>query len=479
MKKNLKIMVCGNFNVIHSGHIRILEFAKKLGGKLIVGVFDDKIAGKGAMISENHRLRGVKSLQIVNEAHLIKSKKNFILKHKPNILVKGKEYENQFNIEEKILKSYGGSLIFGSGELGISSKDLIENEFESNFDNNFNFPKDYLKRHNISFENLHKIVDKFNKLNILVIGDLIIDKYIFLDALGMSREDPTVVTKRINEKIFLGGAGIVAMHASALGAKVKLISTADTSNYRKFIENNLNKNKVNFKLFSDRSNRTVVKEKFRTIEKILLRINNYSNNYLSKSISTKIINEIKKQIKTMDAVIISDFNYGLLNTEIINVIQKYCKKYKKKIFVDCQSSSQFGDLLRYKNIDLVTPTEYEARINVRDFDSGLVVLSKKLMKKMSAKYVLLTLSKEGVLIQGSKKSNGLETDRISSLSNVAKDISGAGDSLFVATSLALSTGSNIWYSTLLGSLIASLQVNNIGNKPITKKKLQQLLKRFK
>ena len=49
-------MVCGNFNVIHSGHIRILEFAKKLGGKLIVGVFDDKIAGKGAMISENHRV---------------------------------------------------------------------------------------------------------------------------------------------------------------------------------------------------------------------------------------------------------------------------------------------------------------------------------------------------------------------------------------------------------------------------------------
>ena len=101
------------------------------------------------------------------------------------------------------------------------------------------------------------------------------------------------------------------------------------------------------------------------------------------------------------------------------------------------------------------------------------------MKKMRAKYVLLTLSKEGVLIQGSKKKNGLETDRISSLSNVAKDISGAGDSLFVATSLALSTGSNIWNSALIGSLIASLQVNTIGNKPITKNKLDQLLKRFK
>ena len=269
------------------------------------------------------------------------------------------------------------------------------------------------------------------------------------------------------------------MHASALGAKVKLISAADSSNYRKFIESNLNKNKVKFKIFNDGSNRTVVKEKFRTIEKTLLRINNYNNNFINKSVSSKIIQEIKKQIKKVDAVIISDFNYGLLSAEIVNSIQKHCKMYKKKIFVDCQSSSQFGDLLRYKNIDLVTPTEYEARINLKDFDSGLVVLSKNLMKKMKAKYMLLTLSKEGVMIQASKKINGIETDRISSLSNVAKDISGAGDSLFVSTSLALSTGSNIWYATLIGSLMASLQVNRIGNKPIKKSKLEKLLKKFK
>ena len=68
------------------------------------------------------------------------------------------------------------------------------------------------------------------------------------------------------------------------------------------------------------------------MKKILLRINNYSNNYLNKSISIKIINEIKKQIKKVDAVIVSDFNYGLLNSEIVNAIQKYSKLYKKKIF---------------------------------------------------------------------------------------------------------------------------------------------------
>jgi len=78
MKKNLKIMVCGNFNVIHSGHIRILEFAKKLGKKLIVGVYSDQLAGRAALINEKKRLKGIKSLNIVNEAHIVENKKKYI-----------------------------------------------------------------------------------------------------------------------------------------------------------------------------------------------------------------------------------------------------------------------------------------------------------------------------------------------------------------------------------------------------------------
>jgi rfaE bifunctional protein kinase chain/domain len=479
MKKNLKIMVCGNFNVIHSGHIRILEFAKKLGKKLIVGVYSDQLAGRAALINEKKRLKGIKSLNIVNEAHIVENKKKYILSHKPNILVKGKEHENKQNPEEIILKSYNGSLIFGSGQLGISSEDFINEEISNNQNNNYDIPYGYINRHKISFEGLNKILQKFNKLKVLVIGDIIIDKYIFLDALGMSREDPTIVTKKINENFFLGGAGIVALHASALGADVKLVSAADKNKYRNFVEKNLTKNNVKYKLFTDSGNRTVVKEKFRTIEKTLLRINNFNNNYLDKKITQKIITYLKKEIQKRDAIIISDFNYGLINTEILDSILKYCKKFKKKIFADCQSSSQFGDLLRYKNVELITPTEYEARINMKDFESGLVVLSKKLKNSVKAKNVLLTLAKEGVLIQSSKKNKELETDRIASLNKKPKDVSGAGDSMFITSSLAISAGSNIWNSALLGSFVAALQVSRFGNIPVKKKELENILYKIK
>ena len=479
MKKNLKIMVCGNFNVIHSGHIRILEFAKKLGKKLIVGVYSDQLAGRAALINEKKRLKGIKSLNIVNEAHIVENKKKYILNHKPNILVKGKEYENKQNPEETILKSYNGSLIFGSGQLGISSEDFINEEISNNQNNNYDIPYGFINRHKISFEGLNKTLQKFNKLKVLVIGDIIIDKYIFLDALGMSREDPTIVTKKINENFFLGGAGIVALHASALGADVKLVSAVDKNKYRNFVEKNLTKNNVKYKLFTDSGNRTVVKEKFRTIEKTLLRINNFNNNYLDKKITQKIITYLKKEIQKRDAIIISDFNYGLINTEILDSILKYCKKFKKKIFADCQSSSQFGDLLRYKNVELITPTEYEARINMKDFESGLVVLSKKLKNSVKAKNVLLTLAKEGVLIQSSKKNKELETDRIASLNKKPKDVSGAGDSMFITSSLAIIAGSNIWNSALLGSFVAALQVSRFGNLPVKKKELENILYKIK
>ena len=161
MKKNLKIMVCGNFNVIHSGHIRILEFAKKLGKKLIVGVYSDQLAGRAALINEKKRLKGIKSLNIVNEAHIVENKKKYILSHKPNILVKGKEHENKQNPEETILKSYNGSLIFGSGQLGISSEDFINEEISNNQNNNYDIPYGFINRHKISFEGLNKTLQKF------------------------------------------------------------------------------------------------------------------------------------------------------------------------------------------------------------------------------------------------------------------------------------------------------------------------------
>ena len=111
MKKKI-IFVSGNFNILHPGHLRLLQFAKKLGSYLVVGVNNDTIAGKSAYIKQNLRVNNVKNLNFVNEVILIKNLKSTILKIKPDTIVKGKEIRYKDNEESLIIKKIKTKLVF-------------------------------------------------------------------------------------------------------------------------------------------------------------------------------------------------------------------------------------------------------------------------------------------------------------------------------------------------------------------------------
>ena len=105
MIKKKKVLVSGNFNILHPGHLRLLRFAKECGDHLIVAVNSDKIAGKNAHVPEKLRIEGVRSNNWVDEVILVnQSIEKVIKKIRPEIVVKGKEYENSNNPEEKVLK---------------------------------------------------------------------------------------------------------------------------------------------------------------------------------------------------------------------------------------------------------------------------------------------------------------------------------------------------------------------------------------
>ena len=141
---------------------------------------------------------------------------------------------------------------------------------------------------------------------------------------------------------------------------------------------------------------------------------------------------------------------------------------------DSQSSSQVGDIGRFKGMDLLTPTEHEARISTRNREDGLVILAEQLRLYSSAENIFLKLGEEGVLIHSgeSNKDNWL-TDRISALNNSPKDVAGAGDSLLIASALAFAAHGTVWEAACLGSLAAAVQVGRVGNTPI---KVAELLK---
>lgn len=467
-----KVLVTGIFNVFHPGHVRLLKFAKNCGDKLIVGLLSDKLAGKGSFVSLNYRLENLKNNSIIDEVYTIdKSIKQFIKKFKPSVVVKGKEHETRYNEEEEELKKYGGKLIFSSGEVTFSSSDLLQKEVSESIKSIVEFPNFYLKKRNIDCKKLADDLKKFNSLRACVIGDLIIDKYLECEPLGMSREDNSIVVKPMESNLYLGGAGIVSAHCSSLGAITHFISVAGKDKNEKFATKKLKEYGVHSKLFIDESRQTTLKERYMTSNKTVFRVSHLQQRSISLKLQKQILNYLKSIIKKLDLIIFSDFNYGLLPDTLIQEVQKLAKKYKIFISADCQSSSQLGDVSKFKSVDLITPTENEARVSLKNYQDGIVVLAEKLRKKTNIKNIILTLGESGVFIHKGLLKD-YENDKISSLNKNPISTSGAGDCLLAITSLALKSKLSVWEAAFLGSLGAGLQVSNLGNLPLKLKNLK-------
>jgi len=477
MKEQRSIFLSGNFNVLHPGHLRLLRFARECGDRLIVGVISDRMAGKAAHVLEHLRLEGVLSNSWVSEAFILDEPvPDVIARLHPDIVVKGKEHELRHNPELAVLEQYGGQLLFSSGETVFSSLDLIRKEFYESDLRTINLPQDYLARHSIDSSRLATLLGDCSKLKVCVVGDLIIDEYITCEPLGMSQEDPTIVVTPVDSARFVGGAGIVASHAAGLGASVQFISVTGDDDAKSFAQEKLTETGVRTHLLVDDSRPTTLKQRFRSKGKSLLRVSHLHQGAISVALQKQMLAAIEEAIEGSDLLVFSDFNYGCLPQSLVDEVISMAKSQAVLLAADSQSSSQVGDISRFHGMDLITPTEREARISTRNHEDGIVVLAEKLRQQAAAYNILLKLGEEGLLIHaGNGKEDAWLTDRVDALNTAPKDVAGAGDSLLITSAMALASGGDIWEATCLGSLAAAVQVGRVGNIPIQMKELLQEL----
>lgn len=470
------VLVTGNFNVLHPGHMRLLHFARGCGDRLLVGVNSDKIAGKGAYIAENLRLDGVRSNILVDEAFLIDEHiTDLIARLRPSIIIKGKEYEYAFNAELSALEQYGGRLLFSSGETAFSSADLLVKELFQTKLKSISLPVNYMQRHCIDVPRMNGLLQNFTLKKVCVIGDLIIDEYIDCQPLGMSQEDPTIVVTPLGSTHFIGGAGIVAAHAVGMGAQVQFVSVVGNDVSGDLAKRRLASEGVTAHLLVDENRPTTLKQRFRSKGKTLLRVSHLHQAAVSVQIQARILEQIENAIVGADLLVFSDFNYGCLPQPLVDKITVMAKSRGIVLAADSQSSSQLGDIGRFQGMDLLTPTEHEARLAMRNREDGLVVLAEKLRDQSCAKNVILKMGEEGVLIHPGIGTKEQMTDKIGALNSAPQDVAGAGDSLLITSALTLASGGNIWEAACLGSLSAALQVGRIGNKPLRTKELVSAL----
>jgi bifunctional ADP-heptose synthase (sugar kinase/adenylyltransferase) len=201
----------------------------------------------------------------------------------------------------------------------------------------------------------------------------------------------------------------------------------------------------------------------------LFRVSRIKDHKISKNIEQKIINKLNKLAPDIDGIMVSDFVYGVITQSILDTISRLSKQYNIKLFGDLQCSSQVGKVTKFNGFDIITPTEKESRIALDDNESGIEWIANKLIKDTNSKNMLMKLGPDGFIAYNNEKS--MERQNFPALMVNPVDVTGAGDSLFAAMSVSLSSGASLIEASAIGTCMASLAVQEVGNVPITKSRL--------
>lgn len=299
------------------------------------------------------------------------------------------------------------------------------------------------------------------KPNILVIGDLMIDHYLWGSCDRISPEAPVQVVNVKKESSVLGGAGNVINNLFALGANVDVISVIGDDVVANELKSLLEKIKVSSSnLIVENNRKTSKKSRLIASQQQVLRYDMESIDDISKNSSNKILEKLKSNIKKYNTIILSDYGKGILTTNLTKEIINIANENKVKVLVDPKGK----DYSKYKGSYTLTPNKKEAmeatNIDIKD-ENSLVEALKDLKQKCELEVSLITLSENGIAIL---------KDKLIIKPTVARevyDVTGAGDTVIASIAFALGNDLNIEEAISFANLAAGVVVGKIGSATAT------------
>ena len=484
-KSKKKIVLChGVFDLFHVGHLNHINEAKKYGDIIIISITSDRYVNKGPgrpFFNIKQRMEILSSIENVDYviASDFPSSVEIINKIKPNIYFKGPDYINikeDFTgfIKKEInaVKKNKGKIIYGTGQTFSSSK--ILNKISSFTDDQKKTINEIKKTH--SFNSISDQISKnTQKLKILVIGEMIIDKFIFCTALGKSGKEAILNLEKNLEKEFIGGVGAIGNHLSDFAKKIDIITYLGSFNDKKnFIFKNLKKN-INLDFITKKLSPTIIKSKIidSSNNSKLIGLYDFNDRNLSIDEESSLYSKINKNIKKYDIVIVSDYGHSFISQKIVNYLSK-----KKNVIVNTQLNSAnlgYHTIGKYKNSNWAIINEVELRHELRDRYTNVKTLMIRLSQKLMIKNLIVTAGKNGSYCYSSKSKNIIHCPAFAS--NIVDKI-GSGDSFMAIFSIMNRCFPKNRLITLFLSSLATTQVlEGFGNENSIK--LTNLLKAIK
>ena len=466
-----KVILChGVFDIVHPGHVRHLTYAKSQADIMIVSCTSDKFIDKGIYrphIPERMRASNLAAFEMVDYVLIDDNKSPIKLLNrlKPDFFAKGFEYTSKglpaaTQEEKKELEKFGGEIIFTPGDIVYSSTKFL-NSSPPNLD--LEKLDSIMQNHKISFNDLTNTIKKIKGTSVHIVGDTIVDTYTRTNFIGGQTKTPTFSVLYEKEDSFVGGAAIVALHMRAAGAKVKFTTIISNDKNGKFVKKKLNRNKIQCNFFEEKNRPTTNKNTFMSTTYRLLKVDTLSNAPINDETLSKIVNQIKNDKSTI--TVFSDFRHGIFNPRSI---QKLLKAIPKKSFKagDSQVASRWGNITEFKNFDLITPNEREARFSLADQDSTVGKLAGLLYEKTKCQNLILKLGPRGIFCNGLKNKKMQPPFSVGIFADNVQDAVGTGDALLAYSSLSLKVSGSLIIGAILGSFAAACACEVEGNLPI-------------
>lgn len=312
---------------------------------------------------------------------------------------------------------------------------------------------------------LHHLLVQMRGKRIAVVGDVGVDRYTYGMVERISPEAPVPIVRVEREKLKLGLAANVADNIVVLGGVPLLMGTAGKDRSGDDLKNLLQTLGVSVKsIVQDKSRRTVLKERVVSEHQQLLRVDYESDSPVSVKTHQKILGHLRQMIRKVDGIIIQDYAKGLIQPYLLKNLFDLARKNKKMVLVDPHYSTP---LKNYRGATVLNPNKKEAEIltgiQIQD-ESSLVRVASEIFKQTSAKYVVITLGKDGMAVFSIRKKTAC---RIPTYAREVYDVSGAGDTVISVLGLAISSGASIDEAAVLGNLAAGVEVGKRGTATVS------------
>lgn len=465
-----KVVQChGVFDLMHIGHIRHFQEARKLGDVLVVTVTPDRFVNKGPhrpVFTEALRAEAIASLDCVDYVAINKwpTAVEALGLLKPDFYAKGSDYRNAesdhtggITRERLAVEAGGGTLVF-TDEITFSSSTLL-NQHMPVFSTEVSEYLDSFRR-KYPIDEVTGLLKRASTLKALVVGEAIIDEYQYCETLGKSGKEPILAAQFIRGEKFAGGSVAVANHVASFAGSTRLLTMlGSVESHEQFIRDKLSPG-VDLEFLTMEGSPTIVKRRFIETYPFQKLFEVYVMDEEGGTRNTEqLCRVLERTLPSFDLVIVADYGHGMLGDEAIDVL---CRK-SKYLAVNAQLNAGnhgFNTVSKYARADFISLSEKEIRLETRNPSGDLQTIVEDVATNLSCPRVLVTRGAKGNLCYS--RDEGFFS--VPGLAIKTVDRVGAGDAVFAVGALCAALDAPMEVIGLIGNAVGIEAVGIVGNQ---------------